>query len=130
MDHNIANPEDIGWGGFSPAPQDGAHSCHEFPGIERFGQIVIGSALESGDAVSFIASRSEHDDWDLRRYANPAKDIAAVSTGQHYVQDDERIVAMQGLLEARLRIVYGCQVETVDRQQASQGRTQLDVVIH
>jgi hypothetical protein len=54
----------------------------------------------------------------LRSRSNPAKDVAAVSTGQHYVQDNERVVVMQSLLDAGWCVVYGSQVEAVDRQQA------------
>jgi hypothetical protein len=37
MDHHISNPQNVRRSRFRPAPEDGTHSRHQFPRIERFG---------------------------------------------------------------------------------------------
>ena len=43
-------------------PQHRLDARHQLTGRERLGDIVIRTALEAGDFVSFLSARGEHDD--------------------------------------------------------------------
>ena len=76
------------YGGRGP-PGKGAEAGKQLLHVERFGQVVVGAAIEAGDAVRFVSFRREHDDrCALATGAQTPADGEAVLAGQHQVEDD------------------------------------------
>src|SRR5262245_52757533 len=76
--------------GRAPSPQKGAYTCDEFGERERFDEIVIGTAVQSGYAVfqSVAGREKEHGRMDSV-FSNASQDLKAVASGQHHVEQDE-----------------------------------------
>ncbi len=70
--------------------QHGLDACHQFARIEGFGHVVIGSDLESDDAVNVVTLGCEHDDGHrFATAAQPPADRQSIFSGQHQVKDHQ-----------------------------------------
>ncbi len=70
------------------AAQQGAQARRQFADAERLDEIVIGTAIQSQDAVVYLVARCEHDDRHVRHRAQAAADRETVELGQHHVEHD------------------------------------------
>ena len=81
--------------------QDGADARHQFGGIERLGQIIVGAHFESANPVVRIAARGQHQHGGAGLLADAAQHFEAVGVGHHHVQHDERVVFGERPFDAR-----------------------------
>ena len=68
------------------AAEDGVDARHELLHLEGLDQIVVGSHLQTGNAIPHVAFRREHDDGGLALFTDVGADRPAVHDGQHDVQ--------------------------------------------
>ena len=129
IDLEIANVEDFLRWRSALAAQDGAHAGHEFARIKGLWQVIVSAAFETRNAVGFIAACGEHNYRDLRSEANAPKDFAAVSGGQHDVEDDQFVFSIEGLPDAGISIVDSLDAETVHAEKTFERGAELDVII-
>lgn len=87
------------------AAQDGADAGEQLVRIEGFGEIVVSSGIEAEDAVLRLDAGGEHDDGDSFAAAELLEDFDAVQNGEHDVEDDEIVGAVEGVGEAVAAVV-------------------------
>ncbi len=85
-------------GADADSPQHGANARQQFFGTERFGQVVIRTCIEPCDAVTLFGSRSKHDDGYSTTFADLMQYGETVEHGEHYVEDDDVELALDGAL--------------------------------
>ncbi len=77
------------------------NASQQFQDLKGLGEIVVGADLQAQDFVHQLAARREHHD---RRhnpcFAHIAAHVKAVLLGQHHVQDDQVIRALNRLAQA------------------------------
>ena len=93
---------------FQPA-QNRANAGGQLSRVERLGQVVVGAELQADDAVHIFAAGREHDDRHFAFLAQAAQDFEAIHARQHHVQQDDRVVALQRLVQAALAVVLAFQ---------------------
>ena len=90
-----------------PAAPERAQPRHELGERERLDEVVVGAAVEAGDAVLDRVARGEHEHGRPDAVvAQPAADLEAVDAGQHHVEHDrvvgggarhpQRVLALDG----------------------------------
>ena len=93
-------------------PDQRAQPGEQFAEVERLDQVVVGAAIESGDArLDGVARRHHQDGHGASRLADGAAHGEAVLAGKHHVKDD-RVVVGGGDLEDG-RVAVGGQVDGV-----------------
>jgi hypothetical protein len=73
-------------------PQQRPDSGHEFLAVDRLGQEVVGTGLQSLDALLPCVQRGHHHDrqrFEARARANRCADFVAVHPGHQYVEQHE-----------------------------------------
>src|SRR5271165_2216247 len=75
------------------AAQRSANAGQQFATAERLGDVVIGSGIQRLDLAALLAANREHDDRDLRNFAELAAQLDAVhvrhsEVGDHQVGDE------------------------------------------
>src|SRR5262245_32036883 len=87
---DVAEAEALARGvaGASPA-QHRPHAHRELPGRERLRDVVVGTELETDDAVRFLAAGGQQDDREVGAAADPPAQLEAVGPGKHHIEDDE-----------------------------------------
>src|SRR3989338_632303 len=75
------------------AAQQRTNTCHQLTGLERFGQVIVGTNLQSEHAVHLIATSSEHHKAKGRVRRTPAaRKFETITVRQHYIkQNDVRL---------------------------------------
>ena len=69
--------------------QDGAKAGAEFTGGERLGQVIVGTEIESGDAVfERIAGGKDEDGQTSATEAEAAKNFQPIEAGKHEVEHE------------------------------------------
>jgi len=66
-----------------------AHPGDELPRAEGFGHVIIGAELEAGDPVCFLGASGQHDDRNIARAPDGARDVEAVGLRKGQVEDHE-----------------------------------------
>lgn len=79
---NESFSDDVG----TRSPQYGFDSRDEFPGAERFGDIIVGAHFEAHDAIGFVTARGQHEDGDIAFLTNSATNLDAIHAGHHQIQ--------------------------------------------
>ena len=75
--------------GGDAAAQCGADAREEFVHAERFGDVVIGAGVESGDLLLLRVSRGQDEDGCGEPAPEAAHDVDPVQVGQAEVEDDQ-----------------------------------------
>ena len=70
-------------------PQNGAHATHQLLGAEGLDHVVVGSQLETSDAVDLGLPGRQHDHGRVGRGAQSSQDLIAVDARKHQVEDDQ-----------------------------------------
>ena len=75
--------------GSAPRPaQHGLDACEQLQETERFGDVVVGTALEAGHLVRLLSAGGQHDDRDaVVVLPDPLAHVDAAELGQHHVED-------------------------------------------
>ena len=68
------------------APQQRIEAQFQFARFERLAEIIVGAALQTGDAVFRVAPRGEHEDRDIGFAAHEGGQNEAVFARHHYVE--------------------------------------------
>ena len=55
---------------------------------KRFGQVIISSLVQAGNAIRFVAARGQHQNGHVGSVTNAAQHLEAIHAGQHDVEDD------------------------------------------
>jgi len=83
------------------AAQDAVDAQHKLARLERLGEIVVGAALQPGDAVVGFAHGGQHQHRRADRFANSLGQADAVFAGHHDV-DDQQVEGEAGQLGFRV----------------------------
>ena len=119
-----------GGAGRRPAAEQGAEPGQQHDERERFGQIVVGTAVQPIGLVVFAVLGREHQDrYPLLLGAQGPDHLIAGQPGQHHIEDDGVIAAVPGGLEARGPVRAHVDHEALGRQSAAQGRGQSGLVL-
>src|SRR5262245_8252065 len=88
VDLEIGDAKSGGLGGSTP-PGQGAHARNDLGKREGLDQVVVGAAVESGQAIVECVARrkDEHGRMDTAA-AKGAKDLKAVASGQHEIEQN------------------------------------------
>jgi hypothetical protein len=71
------------------AAQDSCNPGGEFFRAEGFGEVVVGSRVQTQDAVVLGTAGGEHNHGDCRAAAKLGENFKAVQAREHHVQQDE-----------------------------------------
>ena len=71
------------------SPKDRLDPDDQFPWRERLDDVVVGSELEARDAVGFLASGREQDDWEFALGTDPAAEVQPAALRDHDVEDHQ-----------------------------------------
>jgi len=71
------------------AAQDRADPCHQFAGVERFGQIIVRPYFQSDDPIDIVALGRDHQHRQGSFGAKPAADRKAILARQHDIEDGQ-----------------------------------------
>src|ERR1019366_8740872 len=89
VDGKVTNPQH-GFLQLRPAPQKRANAGQQFTEIERFCEVVIGSAVEAGDPIIHFDSGGEQQYGGAKSaFAKTVADFQAVEVGKHDVENNE-----------------------------------------
>ena len=89
------------------AAQERTFARNELARAERLDQIVIGTKLETDDAVFHFTFCREHDDGRVGIITNNATDAFARNAWKHEVQDDQVEMVTREFLKCFLAISHG-----------------------
>jgi len=92
IEREPADPDDIG-GQAAGSPQHRAQTRQQLLDRERLGEIVVGAAVEPGDAVLQLTLRGQHDDRDATqffRFLHRRENSQTIEFGHHQIEQDER----------------------------------------
>src|SRR5690348_4006424 len=90
-----------------------ADTCEELRQNERFGEIVVGSSIQSFDSLLHETARCQHKDWGLNpALAQFATNFDSTQAGQPHVQEDGIVGDIYGQFE-RLLPSFG-HIDSVD----------------
>ena len=81
------------FGGAPGSAQDSADPCNQFSGIERLGEVVVGADFETHDAIDGVAASGEQQDGKFRSGAKLFEQFESRTARQHYIQNDEFVLA-------------------------------------
>ena len=109
--------------------QHGVNPRGELARIEWFWEIVVGADFQSHNAVDIVTVRGEHDDGDRGLGPDAAQNFKPANTGQHDVEDDQRIGAGNRALQAQRTVVDGLDLEALGFQILPDEFTKLYVII-
>lgn len=70
-------------------PQHRLNACHQLPGLEWFGKIIVGTEFQTDHLVHQFSPGGEHDDGDRTGLPHPFADIETGHPREHHVQDDQ-----------------------------------------
>ena len=106
-----------GGAGLIRAPGEGADAGEQLFEVERFGQVVVGSAVEGVDLVAHLVAGGEHQDGQIRApEADALKDAVAVQPRQHNVEQDQIHRLVGGHPQAVFAVVGADGAVAVGRQ--------------
>jgi hypothetical protein len=105
------------------------HTSCQLSWIEGLGKIIVRAGFETGDTVNGLAASSQHDYRHRGFCANIPENLAAISAGQHNVQNDHPVVTGQGVVQSVLGIMGECCGESLAVQDAPKHRAKFHVVI-
>ena len=71
------------------AAEERAHPRQQLARAERLGEVVVRPHFQADDAVGLLAHGGQHQDRDVRAFADLAAELEAVLAGEHDVEDDE-----------------------------------------
>lgn len=100
VDAEVPEAECVVGGGGAPTTEDGFDACGEFAWGEGFGEVVVSTDAEAGNAVGFVAAGGEDEDEDVGFGAKAGGDFHAVHAGEVEVEDDEVGVVLACEFEA------------------------------
>ena len=86
IDLEPAEAQDLRGATRLPPAQDRAQARQKLPWLERLRKVIVGPHLEPNDSVHRLAPRRQHEDWNIRRGAQPAADFEAVHVRQHQIE--------------------------------------------
>lgn len=70
--------------------KDRLHPEHQLPGVERLGEIIVGTGLQAEDAIRFGTLRGEHDHRGLNPVPTQSPEhLQPAHTGKHEIQNDQ-----------------------------------------
>ena len=78
------------------APKNGLDAGHQFPGIERFPQIIISTDLQANNAIDLIAPRGQHQYRYIALLADLSEHFEPAAPRQHNIQNDQGMLPSQG----------------------------------
>ena len=112
------------------APQYSAHTRQQFLGAKRFRQVIVGTGVETRDAVGLRGARGQKDNGNGAAPPDLLQQFEAVEHRQHHIQNHQVVLAVQGPRQAARAIVHGFDGEFVLREEVGHQRTKIRVVVH
>ena len=88
----------------SATPEERPDARHELPRRERLDDVIVGANVESHDLIGVARPRGEHQDWYVASGADPMRDLEAIETGKHDVEDHEIGSCTQGSCDGNLTV--------------------------
>jgi hypothetical protein len=113
----------------SRTAKDGSDSGEQFARVERFGDIVVGAEFQADDAIGLLAHGGEHDDGDFRLGAQPSGEVEAGFAGQHQVEHDKLVVAVEPGASGFLAVADGGDADALLFKEAGEQVADFAVVI-
>jgi hypothetical protein len=111
------------------APENGAHASHQFPRVERLGQIIVGAQIQADDAVHVVGAGRQHEHRHTALLAQLPQNLEAVHAGQHDVQDHQAETAVQGALQPAAPFVHAFDREAFALEKFGQQGAQFSVIV-
>jgi hypothetical protein len=71
------------------SPHDRADAGHELTQTERFDEVVVGTQLETDDAIDLLAPRGDDDDRNRRSRSDLTANLQTVHVGQPQVEEND-----------------------------------------
>ncbi len=99
-------------------------------GAERFGQVVIGAGVQSGDPVDLGGAGGQHDDRDRALPPQLPQELEAVESRHHDIEQEQVVASVQGPGKPAPAVVDDFQVDFAAGEESLHQLAELDVVIH
>ncbi len=127
----ILNAQDFlfGNGRAGVAAQNRTHAGQQFARIEGLGQIVVGSELETDDAVHIFSARRQQQDVHRRLGANPFQHLEAVYARQHYIEQNQPPSPLLRRLQPGVAAMRGLDAEAVLAQIFNEHRAEFHIIV-
>lgn len=116
-------------GGGGGAATDGADAGEELTSVEGLGEVVVGTHLETDDAIDVFAAGGEEEDGVGGGGADALEDFEAVDAGEHDVEEDHGPGAGARGFEAVVAAMDGVDAEVVAGEVFGEHGAELDVVV-
>ena len=81
-----------------------ADANNHFPGRKGFGHIVVGTYLQTNDAVQFLAFGAEHNNVNVTDFSRFAADFVSVHARKHDVQNHDVDLPAAQFFQGRLAV--------------------------
>jgi len=80
-------------------------------GLNGFWKVIISPQLKADDAVNIVATRCEHENWNVRPGAEHLQNFHAAQSRKHNVQNDKRVDPRNCQFKAGITVMCGFQLE-------------------
>ena len=128
LSEQVADLERGGPARGAPA-QQGPDPRQQLLALERLDQVVVGAAVEAGDAVLGLGAGGQHQDRHVAVGAQPAADLDAVEAREPEVEDDEVGDEAGGDVERLDAVGRGAHLVALVAQRAAQDVGDVGVVL-
>jgi hypothetical protein len=113
------------------AAQHGTQACGQFAGIAGLGQVVVGTQLQTEDAVQRLTACREHEYRELRVIGTQLlEQLQPAAVWQHHVQYHRRRGGFGQRLAGTLAVMASLHLKAFLTQPTAQELTQLLVIIN
>ena len=87
------------------------HPRHQLTRRERLRDVIVCAQSQTANLVDVILLGRDHQDGGVEPLADLAADVEAVHSRQHQVEDEEIVVAVEGLVEAFVTVGFDVNFE-------------------
>ena len=98
-------------------------------GVERLGQVIIGSDFQAKNAVHIFSACGENQHRNRRRGAQPPQNIEPAHAGEHEIEDDQRVLHGESALETARTVVYRFDSESFRAETLCEKPAKLNVIV-
>ena len=111
------------------AAEHGPDSGHQLLGAERLGQVIVGTGIQTGDAVRLGRAGRQHDHGDLALPPHQPQQLETVQARHHHVQEQQVVPAVERPGQTSAPVVDSLQADVATGEELLQQFAKLAIVV-